>query len=316
MADRLPKKPGRSPGEFDFSCGIFKSIEVEKGPEMKNINFLRRGSGSPLLLVHGLGGCAESWCPILNQLSQNRDVIAIDLPGFGSSPPLDGEVSIPKLADAVIEFLNTRDLTGVDAVGSSVGATLVLELARRGNILGAVVALSPLGLWRGLEKHAFYASAFASMRIVRTLQPALNEIAASRFARAAFFSQLSEHPWRLEPRTVLTEMRSYNNAVSFDELLTSLVYGEPQKGAPFGSITSPLVIGWGRQDRISFPREAQRALKSFPDAKLRWFDHCGHFPHWDAPEESVELILENTGEERRAYSRRVPIVRTSSPLFS
>lgn len=304
MADRRPKESDRSPGEIEFYVGIFKSIEVEKGPEMKKINFLRRGQGSPLLLVHGLGGSSESWCPFLNLLTQNRDVIAIDLPGFGASPPLDGEVSISTLADAVENFLIANDLTGIDAVGSSTGATLVLELARRGNILGSVVALSPGGFWRGLERHAFYASIFATIRIVRAIHPVMTDIAKSKVARTVFLSQFSAHPWKLEARTVLTEMRNYHDAVSFDELLKSLAYGEKQKGAEFGSLDSPLVIGWGRQDRISFPREAQRALELFPDAKLRWFDHCGHFPQWDAPEETAQLILDNTGVGSRAFSRR------------
>lgn len=58
------------------------------------LNFIRRGSGSPLLLVHGLGAGWRSWTPILDRLAEHREVIAVDLPGFGHTPPLPGEVSI------------------------------------------------------------------------------------------------------------------------------------------------------------------------------------------------------------------------------
>jgi len=54
------------------------------------------------------------------------------------------------------------------------------------------------------------------------------------------------------------------------------------------------VIGWGRQDRVTLPRQAERATALFPDAQLHWFDHCGHFPHWDAPQETTRLILSST----------------------
>ena len=112
------------------------------------MNEIRRGSGKPLLLIHGLGGSWRSWRPILDDLSAERRVIAIDLPGFGKTPPLRGEVSIATLAEAVTAFLDAHDLIGVDVVGSSMGARLALELARRG-VVGATVSLDPGGFWRG-----------------------------------------------------------------------------------------------------------------------------------------------------------------------
>lgn len=96
------------------------------------MHHVRRGKGKPLLLIHGLGGSWRSWGPILDALAAERDVIAVDLPGFGGTPPLAGEVSIATLADAVTDFLTDQKLIGVDAVGSSMGARLVIELARRG----------------------------------------------------------------------------------------------------------------------------------------------------------------------------------------
>ncbi len=58
------------------------------------MNHIRRGSGKPLLLIHGIGGSWRSWQTILDGLAATREVIAVDLPGFGDPTPLDGEVSI------------------------------------------------------------------------------------------------------------------------------------------------------------------------------------------------------------------------------
>ena len=122
------------------------------------INHIRYGNGKPLLLIHGIGGNWRSWSPILDGLAAHREVIAIDLPGSGKTLPLQGENSIATLASAVTGFLHRNQLTGIDAVGSSMGARLVLELVRRGNILGSAVSLDPGGFWKGMETHFFYGS--------------------------------------------------------------------------------------------------------------------------------------------------------------
>jgi pimeloyl-ACP methyl ester carboxylesterase len=262
-----------------------------------NMHYIRRGSGKPLLLVHGLGGSWESWTTVLDSLAEEREVVAVDLPGFGKTPPLAGEVSIRTLGDALTSFLAAHDLIGVDSVGSSMGARLVLELARRGGVLGRVVSLNPGGFWSGWQRHYFYASIWASIRVVRLLQPAISKIAASRVGRTLLLPQISARPWDLPPDLVLKEIRSYAASPSFDALLYDLAYGETQQGAPAGTLEHRVVIGWGRHDRVCLPSQARRARRLFPDARLHWFEHSGHFPHWDVPGAAVGLILATVSEE-------------------
>lgn len=267
------------------------------------MNYVRRGSGKPLLLVHGLGGTWRSWGPILDSVAAQREVIAIDLPGHGRTPPLAGETSMRTLADALTDFLADHELTGVDAVGSSMGARLVLELARRGGVLGGVISLDPGGFWSGWQRHFFYASLWTSIRLVRLLQRPMPAMVSNAVTRSLLFAQFSARPWAIPAGLALSEMRSYAASPLFDELLYQLAYGEAQQGAARHSIPHPLVIGWGRRDRVCFPSQAKRALELFPDASLYWFDRCGHFPHWDAPQESTRLILRGLrGESIRASS--------------
>jgi len=262
------------------------------------MHHIRRGTGKPLLLIHGLGGHWQSWNPILADLASRREVIAVDLPGFGQTPKLAGETSIRTLADETTTFLHAHGLSGIDAVGSSMGARLVLELARRGGIVGGVVALNPGGFWQGWERYAFFSSIYLSIRLLRLLRPILPAVCANPLGRALLLAQFSARPTRLSPDTVSDELCSYVASPAFDELLTQLAYGEEQQGAPRNSIPHPLVIGWGRRDRVCFPRQAKRALALFPDAQLHWFDRCGHFPHWDAPAETAQLILNALADER------------------
>lgn len=254
---------------------------------------IRRGSGKPLLLIHGLGASWQNWEPILPGLAAQREVIAIDLPGFGQTPPLPGEVSIATLADAVTSFIEEQGLTGVDLVGVSMGGRLVLELSRRG-VGGATVALSPGGFWNAGQLRVFNISIRASITLVRALQPVMPLLTGNPVGRTLLFAQISPKPWTLLADLTLHEMRSWAASPSFDAALHSLVHGPAQQGAPAGSLPGPVVIGWSRQDRICFPSQSKRAMELFPDATLHWFDHSGHYMHWDQPARTVDLILRST----------------------
>lgn len=45
-----------------------------------------------------------------------------------------------------------------------------------------------------------------------------------------------------------------------------------------------------------FSRQSKKAMELFPDHSLHWFNKCGHFPHWDQPEQTIDLILRTTAE--------------------
>ena len=257
------------------------------------MRFVREGTGKPLLLVHGLSNL-QNWAPICGDLARQREVISVDLPGFGDSPPLEGEVTVASLTDAVESFIIEQDLGDVDIVGSSMGARMALEMARRGHS-GKVVALNPGGFWTDPQVKIFGATVRASIALVRRIQSLLPALTHSKIGRSALMLQFSARPWQLNPELVLQELQNFDRSPSLDDALESLIHGPKQQGAPRGSLNGSAVIGWGRQDRVTFPSQAQRARELFPDASLRWFDDCGHFPHWDQPGETVRVILEATG---------------------
>jgi len=267
-----------------------------------DLHHVLRGTGRPLLLIHGLGSSWRSWDPLLPALEARRRVIAVDLPGFGETPPLEGEVSIASLADALEAFLSRHDLDGVDVVGSSMGARLALELARRRRV-GAVVALDPGGFWTAGQRRVFGATVGASVRLVRALQPVLPLLTGNPVGRTLLLGQFSAAPWRLDGEVVLRELRSFDASPSLDAALRALVHGPPQAGMPAGSARGPVVIGWGRRDLVCLPSQAARAIERFPDARLHWFEACGHFPQWDVPDQASRLILETTVPHSGASNR-------------
>lgn len=250
------------------------------------------GTGKPLLLVHGLGSSWRAWRPILDVLSAERSVIAIDLPGHGETPAERDSGTFVGLVRSVGSYLIANDLVGVDVVGSSLGARIVLELARRGKV-GSVVALDPGGFWRGWERGFFRTTIGMSARLLRVLRSRLPAISRSAAARTALLAQLSAKPSALSPELVCTELTGITNTPTFDVLVDDLADGSEQQG-PAADPTQRIVIGWGRHDRLCLPRQAARASAAFPSATLHWFDQSGHFPMWDMPREAASVILEAT----------------------
>ena len=105
-------------------------------------------------------------------------------------------------------------------------------------------------------------------------------------------AQLSARPWALDPAFVARELKSLANTRTVNSLVKDLANGARQEGP--AKTAAPVVIGWGRKDRLCLPQQADRAIKAFPEATLHWFDHSGHFPMWDQPEETIRVILDAT----------------------
>jgi pimeloyl-ACP methyl ester carboxylesterase len=256
------------------------------------IQFDRRGSGKPLLLVHGLGSSRNAWVTVVNALAQHREVIALDLPGHGDSAAEKDSSTFNGLARSVDEWLQQKGFVGMDMVGSSMGARLVLEMARRGRS-GAVVALDPGGFWRGWERRFVNTTLSASAALLRSLRPALPKLGRNAAARTLLLPQLAARPWALNGDLVAAELVSIANTLTFNSLVHDLAFGAPQEG-PAAPGAGRITIGWGRHDRLCLPVQAHRAQQAFPGSRLEWFERSGHFPMWEQPRETVELILETS----------------------
>jgi len=256
------------------------------------VHTVRTGSGSPLVLVPGVGADTETWRPVLAGLTAAREVVRLDLPGFGRTPLPAGEVTMAGYADALEAHLRAEGLAGADLVGSSMGARLVMELARRG-VGRATVALDPGGFWSPAQKKVFGVTLTASVALVRALRPTLPVLLATPVGRTALLAQLSARPWAVPADYALSELRGLADAAGTSPSITALSTGPDQLGAPAGSLPGPMLVVWGRQDRVTLPRP-DRIAELFPDAVVELWESCGHFPHWDQPERTVAAILRAT----------------------
>lgn len=257
-----------------------------------------KGSGPTLLLVHGLGSTRNAWAPVVPLLEPHRELIILDLPGHGASAAEEDSGTFAGLVRSVREFMDQHGLRGVDMAGSSLGARIVLELARQGGV-GAVVALDPGGFWQGWERTYAGTSLGASVGMLRLSRPLIPTLAHNAVSRSALLAQLSARPWALDGDLVEGELKSLAETRTVDALIQDLTVGPAQEG-PAAPDSGPVVIGWGAHDRLCLPQQAHRAEAAFPSARLHWFKGSGHFPMWDEPEETAQVILDATGGRWRS----------------
>ena len=94
------------------------------------VNYCEMGeAGTPIVFVHGLGGCWQNWLENIPHFARDHRVIALDLPGFGSSPMPSWEVSITNYGRVVDEFCRKLNLHSSALVGNSMGGFIAAETA-------------------------------------------------------------------------------------------------------------------------------------------------------------------------------------------
>jgi pimeloyl-ACP methyl ester carboxylesterase len=268
---------------------------VQVSPDGKppfEVAYERRGSGEPVVLLHGIGHHWQAWEPVLSILAASHEVIAIDLPGFGASAALPEGVSY-ELSSVIPLLSDTFDTLGVErphVVGNSLGGLLALELALHG-YARSVTALSPAGFWNGAERRYAYAVLMGMRAGAKAIPDGLlRRLARSAAGRAALTSTIYAKPGRRSPEAVVAETQSMRAATGFAPTLK--VGRSPEVTFDQDIPDVPVSIGWGEKDRLLLRRQGARAKKAIPSARLVPLPRCGHVPMNDDPAAVARLVLD------------------------
>lgn len=268
------------------------------GPPFEVV-YERRGSGEPLVLLHGVGHHWQAWEPVLAALAASHEVYALDLPGFGASPALpdgvgyDPQTLVPLLA----ETFGALGLDRPHIAGNSLGGLLALGLGAIGRVR-SVTALSPGGFWSSAESR-YALAVLHGMRAGAKAMPdtVVRKVARTAAGRAVLTGTIYARPGRRSPEAVLAETRALRNAAGFNGVLTA----EPGGLGVFEhDVTGiPVTVAWGDKDRLLLPRQGVRAKKTIPGARLVRLRGCGHVPMNDDPATVARVITDTTAQAAR-----------------
>ena len=242
------------------------------------------------MLIHGLGSRWQMWEPVIGALAARHEVIAIDLPGFGDSPmpPPGTRPGADSLTSLVSGFLTEIGVERPHVAGNSLGGLIALHLAVRGQVRTAT-ALSPAGFATRPEMLVARASLWASVRAARALSGQADRLLAPAVGRKLALSLFVAHPERMTAADAAASTRALARAPWFDATLPSLHVMEFTGGE---DIQVPVTVAWGNQDRLLLPRQARRAGRAIPSARLISLRGCGHVPTTDDPVQVARVLLE------------------------
>jgi pimeloyl-ACP methyl ester carboxylesterase len=251
------------------------------------VAYTRGGAGEPLLLIHGLGGIGAYWEPLLPQLTDRYDVVAIDLPGFGGSSQLPGSAVHPEaLAGAVAVLLDDLEWKQPNVVGHSLGGYVALELAALGRAR-TVTGLAPAGLWAGQRQAGFSRARLRATHFVASVSRPV----ARPFVQLACRAPFARLPKGISVNTAVALYDSYATSPGFGAVLKG-VEGSPfTKGA---QLTMPVTVVFGTRDTVILHSDQSR--DRLP-AHTRWeeLDGTGHNVPWDRASDIIRIIHETTG---------------------
>ena len=260
---------------------------------MPSLNIVRRGRGEPMVLLHGIGGELCVWEPTLEALAGHLDVIAVDLPGFGHSPPLpDGTApTAAALATAVTELMDELGIESAHLAGNSLGGWIALELGKTERAR-SVTALCPAGLWSAPLDPEGAPAPGGTQRTARALRPLLPLLMLSRRVRRLALARVVAHPERVPRSAAIRMVRSYARATAYDA--TNVAMRQSHfTGA--SHIRVPLTVAFGERDRLIRPAR-------LPGARSLILPDCGHIPMFDDPALVTRLLLETAGTYESSYS--------------
>jgi pimeloyl-ACP methyl ester carboxylesterase len=243
----------------------------------------RRGRGEPLVLIHGLGGSKAIWSPQIERLSGEREVIALDLPGFGSSEPLPPSVrpTAGALAESVADALATLGIERAHLAGNSLGAWVALEMARLRRAR-SLCLISPAGLWR----KPIGTPRISPRPIASRLRPLVPHLLRSARVRDRMLRSTIGRPDRIGHAEAVALLQGWIDAPGYaaanEEMRVAIFEGLEE-------IDVPTTIAWGELDRLVRPPHPDRRPEG---ARFVVLPGCGHTPNWDDPELVAELLLE------------------------
>jgi len=256
---------------------------------LMGLAYERLGAGPPLILLHGIGHRRQAWDAVLDRLAPYRDLIVVDLPGHGDSPPLEtaGRSVADALVAGTIGLLDELGLERAHFAGSSLGGRLALEAAVCGRA-ASVTALSPAGFWRSSRELTYARAVFKTMqaagRLGELLGPALTRTTAGR---ALIYAEIVSKPSLVSPEQALGDMTAFLAATrTTNKILAAAI---PFTGTVPAGI--PVTIAWGTNDRLLPPRQAMVAKERIPQAKLVPLPGCGHVPMTDNPRLVADVLL-------------------------
>jgi pimeloyl-ACP methyl ester carboxylesterase len=265
------------------------------------LRYVQMGSGPVLLLIHGMAGTYENWSAVIEPLARRHTVIAPDLPGHGDSEPGAGDYSLGSLAAGLRDLLLKLGHDRATLVGHSLGGGIAMQFAYQfPEITERLVLVCSGGLGPEVSP-VLRAAALPGANLFIAATAAPGRVAGSALARGLAALGLQPSADVAEVARGYASLADAGRRSAFLATLRAVVGTEGQRVEAGDRLYLaegvPVLIIWGRRDRMIPVAHAEHAHKAIAGSRLEIFDEAGHMPQLELPARFVaalERFLEET----------------------
>jgi pimeloyl-ACP methyl ester carboxylesterase len=259
-----------------------------------SITYRQKGSGPVLLLIHGMAGDLDTWRSVIDPLARDATVLAVDLPGHGSSSPGDGDYSLGSLASFLRDVLVALGHDRATLVGHSLGGGIAMQFSYQfPEMTERLVLTSSGGL--GLEvSPVLRAAALPGAGLFLSATAETTRRASGVATRVLRTIHASPSPGLQE------FVRGYGSLADSDRRSAFLATVRSVVGLGGQSVRAgdrfylaeelPVLLIWGAEDPIIPIAHARATHELMPDSTLEIFENVGHFPQVEAPRRFVDAL--------------------------
>ncbi|MFB7393382.1 MULTISPECIES: alpha/beta fold hydrolase [unclassified Streptomyces] len=285
-----------------------RAVRVADGEELRSVSLpgltltVRARPGvepglPPALYVHGLGGSSQNWSTLMPLLADVVDGEAVDLPGFGDSPPPDdGNYSVTGHARAVIRYLDSRGRGPVHLFGNSLGGAVATRVAAaRPDLVRTLVLVSPALPELRAQRTAWptvllavpgVASAFAKLTKDWTPEQRVRGVLSlcygdpGRVTDEGLRYAVEEMERRLELPYFWDAMARSSRGI-VDAYTLGGQHGLWRQAE---RVLAPTLLVYGGRDQLVSYRMARKAAAAFRGSRLLTLPEAGHVAMMEYPE--------------------------------
>ncbi len=274
---------------------------VEKGPRNRQV----------ALLIHGWSSSWYALSPLLDLLSLRFRCLAVDLPGYGKSPPLTGRVTIPAYADLLAELIAQVSDGPAVLVGHSMGGMTSITLALRHPVLvERMVLISPTITGR---LSTYINMVVSPITLLERFRPGSLLVSAGEKSFMGITDRIMR-PASFAERTGITEadykrLRADARSRGQGRVRAECYFAMRHNNlaGQLKDVETPALVIWGAEDNTVPLRDAGVVADEWPNADLRILPKAGHWPHFEAPDATRRIVAAYLGLPRFSDSLQNPV---------
>ena len=257
------------------------------------LHYQEKGTGTPLILIHGFTSSTYSWRDVFDPLSKSFRVIAVDLKGFGFSDKPDGDYTRRAQSVLITHLLDHLKIEKAWLCGNSMGGEVALNVALANpQRVAGLILIDSTGV--AVSGGGSLAPGYLLVPGVGRLLMAL-ALTSDKLVREGLEKSFYDDTKVTPERIAYYHQPLKTRAGQLAALRARTQFGQFPIEAELGKVTAPALLIWGAEDEL-IPVEAGRKMTSLiKDSQLVTLQKCGHVPQEEMPDRVVSEIVQFIG---------------------